>query len=309
MIINLKQRVWVALAIMAALAAASCGEKKNQQQAQQFDFEKPPETDRGLNQTELDSLRSMKITHRVTRDDYWDMKGGVIANDRFEVWYSSRKIYVLQAIAVLKQMDQVADQIQKSFGRIPSQKLVVLCAPNLATFQKATGKDWWHYSLIKGDTLSLQTPMTLYMRQLLKVASRREYSRWVMQNFTQGKAPEWLTWGMAGYLGGERDVFRGQRKEYAKEPLRMDKVDEINSVLRKDKDRIPVRRALYNAYLMVNQLVETNGMPAVAAFILAIPEEKDLDAAAQRVFSKSYDEVLAQARAWTEPVDEEEVTP
>jgi hypothetical protein len=307
---KVKQRVWVALAITAAFAAVSCGDKnKNQEQAQKFDFEKPPESDRGLNQTELDSLRSMKITHHISRDDYWDMKGGVIANERFEVWYSSRKIYVLQAIAVLKQMDLLANQIEKSFGRVPSQKLVVLCAPNLATFQKATGKDWWQFSLIKGDTLSLQTPMTLYMRGLLQVAARREYSRWAMQNFTQGKAPEWLVWGMASYLGGERDVFRGQRKEYAKMPLRMDNVDEIENALRKDNDRIPARRALYNAYLMVNRLVETNGMPSVAAFILAIPEEKDLNAAAQRVFSKSYDEVLAQAKAWTEPASEEEATP
>src|SRR5262245_19309963 len=107
-----------------AFALAACDKNKNQQQAQTFDYEKPPETDRGLNQTELDSLRSMKITHRITRDDYWDMKGGVIANDRFEVWYSSRKIYVLQAIAVLKQMDMMANQIQKSFGKIPSERLV-----------------------------------------------------------------------------------------------------------------------------------------------------------------------------------------
>jgi len=34
-----------------------------------------------------------------------------------------------------------------------------------------------------------------------------------------------------------------------------------------------------------------------------------VNAAAQRVFSKSYDEVLAQARAWTEPVSEAEATP
>ena len=310
MITTVNKRVWVALAVMAAaFALASCDRNKNQQQTQTFEFEKPPETDRGLNQTELDSLRSMKITHHITRDDYWDMKGGVIGNDRFEVWYSSRKIYVLQAIAVLKQMDQMSAQIEKSFGRVPTRKLVVLCAPNLATFQKATGKDWWHYSLIKGDTLSMQTPMTLYMRGLLQVAARREYSRWVMRDFTQGKAPEWLVWGMSGYLGGERDVYRGQRKEYAKEPLRMDKVDEINKALQKDDDRISSRRAMYNAYLMVNQLVETNGMPSVAAFILAIPEEKDVNAAAQRVFSKSYDEVLAQARAWTEPVSEAEATP
>jgi hypothetical protein len=302
-ITNVKQRIWVTLALTAAIAAVSCGEKKKEQQAQALSYEKPPEVDRALNQTEIDSLRSMKITHHVTRDEYWDMKGGVVANSRVEVWYSSRKIYVLQAMAVLKQMDQMADQIQKSFGKIPPQHLVVLTAPDLETFRKATGKDWWNYSLIKGDTLSMQTPMTLFMRNLLQVAARREYSRWALGAFTQGKAPQWLVWGMAEYLGGERDVFVGQRKEYASQPLRMD-LNQVDHELEKESDRLGTRRAMYNAYLMVNQLVETNGMPSVAAFILAFSEEEDANAAAQRIFKKSYDEVLAEAQAWKEPAQE-----
>jgi hypothetical protein len=98
-------------------------------------------------------------------------------------------------------------------------------------------------------------------------------------------------------------VYRGQRKEYAQEPLRMD-IKDIEKQLRNENDRIPARRAMYNAYLMVNQLVETNGMPSVAAFMLAIPEEKDANAAAQRIFSKSYDDVVAQAQSWKEPAPE-----
>lgn len=304
MITTVKRRVWVALAIFAALAVASCGDKqKKQDQAVAFNYEKPPEADRGLNQTELDSLRSMKITHHVTRDDYWDMKGGVVANSRMDVWYASRKIYVLQAMAVLKQMDQMADQIQKSFGKIPAEKVIVFTAPNLETFRKATGKDWWNYAEIKGDTINMQTPMTLFMRGLLQVAARREYSRWAMQRLTSDKAPEWLVWGMAAYLAGERDVFHGQRKEYAKIPLRMEIAD-IEKQLKNDNDRLQSRRAMYNAYLMVNQLVETNGMPSVAAFMLALAEEKDANAAAQRVFSKSWDDVVAQAKSWPEPAPE-----
>lgn len=304
MITTIRRRVWVALAILAALAAASCADKqKKEDQAKAFNFEKPPEGDRGLNQTELDSLRSMKITHHVTRDDYWDMKGGVVANSRMEIWYASRKIYVLQAMAVLKQMDQMADQIQKDFGKIPAGRVVVFTAPNLETFRKATGKDWWNYAQIKGDTISMQTPMTLFMRGLLQVAARREYSRWAMQQFTSGKAPEWLLWGMGSYLAGERDVFRGQRKEYATVPLRME-LGDIEKQLKNDNDRLPSRRATYNAYLMVNQLVESNGMPSVAAFVLALAEEKDANAAAERVFSKSYDSVLAQAQSWKEPAPE-----
>lgn len=304
---TLQRRAWVIVAIIATLAAASCGNKQDAQKeadrAKAFDFEKPPERDRELNHTEIDSLRSMKITHHVTRDEYWDMKGGVIANDRMEVWYGNRKIYVLQAMAVLKQMDQMADQIQKAFGKIPQDKLVVLTAPDLETFRRATGKDWWHYAQIKGDTISMQTPMTLYMRGLLQVAARREYSRWAIGKLSAGKAPEWVTWGTAAYLAGERDVFLGQRKEYASQPIRMD-VNEVNRELAKDSDRIPMRRAMFNAYLMVNELVERNGMPAVAAFILALPEEKDSNAAAQRIFSKSYDDVLAEAQGWKEPAPE-----
>jgi hypothetical protein len=303
---RLARRAWVALAIMGALAAASCADKqKEADRAKAMKIEKLPEKDRALNQTELDSLRSMKITHRVTRDEYWDLQGGVVANDRVEVWYSNRKIYVLQAMAVLKQMDQMADQIQKSFGKLPAQKLVVLTAPDLDTFRKATGLDWWQYALIKGDTLSMQTPMTLYMRGLLQVAARREYSRWVMEKFTAGKAPQWFVWGTAAYLGGERDVLGGQRTEYQKEPLRMDVKDieeQLSKQSAKEGDRLETRRALYNAYLMVNQLVETHGMPSVAAFALALAEQPDADAAAKRIFSKSFAEVLAEAQAWKEPL-------
>jgi hypothetical protein len=49
-------------------------------------------------------------------------------------------------------------------------------------------------------------------------------------------------------------------------------------------------------------------MPAVAAFMLALPQEKDANAASQRIFKKSYDDVLAQASAWTEP-PQQETTP
>lgn len=300
------------LALLAALLAA-CGEKSDETSTDPkknpaFDIEKPPELDRGLNQTELDSLRSMKTTHRIVRDEYWDMQGGVLANDRLEVWYPLRKTYVLQGMGVLKQMDQVADQIKKSFGALPEEKLVVVCAPNLDTFKRATGRDWWHYSLIKGDTLSMQTPMTLFMRGLLTVAARQEYSRWALGRMTNGKAPQWLVWGTAVYLANGRDVLRGQRKEYTKFPFRME-IDDIENHLANEKDRIDTRRATYNAYLMVEHLVQTHGMPAVATFILALGEG-DADAAAQRAFSKPYSEMLAQALAFKEPpVEVPESTP
>ena len=300
-------RPWIALALFAALAvaAAGCGDKKSGSQDDKngpaFKYEKPPDYDRPLNEAELDSMRAMKITHHVSRDEYWDETGGVLASDRFEVWYGNRKIYVIQAMAVLKLMDQAADRANKTFGRIPSERLVVVCAPTMDAFRKATGRDWWQYSLIKGDTLSFQTPMTLFMRQLLNTAAQREYYMWVLGKLTAGKAPRWLLTGMASYLAGERDVLVGQRKEYATQDLRMD-VKDIEKTLTGDNDRIPVRRATYNAYLMVSQLVQDRGMPAVASFVLAFATEPTPEEAAQRAFSQTYEEVLTGAGAWTEPV-------
>jgi hypothetical protein len=181
--------------LSARVVRRACGNREDQAQKDAaFKIERMPDQDRDLNQTELDSLRAMKITHHIVRDEYWDMKGGVIGNDRMEVWYPGRKVYIIQAMATLKQMDEVAEQINKSFGRLPSEKLVVVCAPDMDTFRKATGRDWWHYSLIKGDTLSFQTPMTLFMRGLLTVAARQEYSRWALNRMTNGKAPQWTVW-------------------------------------------------------------------------------------------------------------------
>jgi hypothetical protein len=301
-------RAAVALAVLCALAAASCNKNANEhdhehQQTQTVDIETVPEVDRALNQVEMDSLRAMKITHRITRDEYWDLKGGVIANDRIEVWYPLRKIYVLHAMGVLKWMDMTAGRMEKKFGRLPEGKLVVLTAPNLDTFRAATGRDWWHYSKARGDTLDFQTPMTLYMRGLLMTAASREYGRWAVGRLTHGKAPQWLVWGTASYFANERDVFRGQRKEYGTVDLRMD-LNDMEKQLAAESDRLEFRRANYNAFLMVTQLVETHGMPSVAAFILAIGETGDVDAAARQVFSKPYTDVLTDAQAWKEPVDE-----
>jgi hypothetical protein len=289
------------LVSLLVLFAAACGNREDQAQKDAaFKIERMPDQDRDLNQTELDSLRAMKITHHIVRDEYWDMKGGVIGNDRMEVWYPGRKVYIIQAMATLKQMDEVAEQINKSFGRLPSEKLVVVCAPDMDTFRKATGRDWWHYSLIKGDTLSFQTPMTLFMRGLLTVAARQEYSRWALNRMTNGKAPQWTVWGMSAYLANERDVLRGQRKEYVNLPFRME-LDAIEKSLAAETERIDTRRAIYNSYLMVEQLVQTNGIPAVAAFILALGEAANPDAAAQSIFKKSYADVVAQAQSFSEP--------
>jgi hypothetical protein len=296
-------RVWAALALVGALSAlaAGCGDEEKERRARgQIGYEKPSPFDRDLNAAELDSMRAMKVTHHVTRDEYWAGQGGVVANDRFEVWYSLRKINVFDAMAVLKLMDGARAKVETTFGRAPSEKLVVLCAPSLEVFRRSTGRDWWHYSLIKGDTISMQTPTTLFTRGLLHFGAAHEYNEWALGRLSAGKAPHWVGEGMAAYLAGESPAFFDQRREYVNRPLRM-APGEVEKVLRKDNDRIPARMATYNAYLMVEHLIQKRGMPAVAAFVLALGEEKDADAASRRIFGAAYDDVIAEAGGWSEP--------
>jgi len=293
------RRGWVGLCLIATVAASAAGCDQGGERHEHKFVEASP-VDRGLSAVELDSMRSMKLTHRVSRDEFWDSRGGVIANDRVEVWYQHNRTGVIEAMAVLKFMDQAADSTGKTFGRIPSGRLVVVCAPSLESFRRKTGRDWWHYSLIKGDTMNIQTPLTLYSRGLLQVAARREYYTWAIGKLTGGKSPHWLLAGLASHFADERPILVGQRGEYAAQPLRMD-IKEIEKELKHDDDRLPVRRAMYNAYLMVDHLVEKRGMPAVAAFALACGEESNTDAAAKRAFGASYDAILNEARAWSEP--------
>jgi hypothetical protein len=299
----LARRGCIMLALLGAMAAAAagCGDDEKERRARgQIGYEMPPAFDRSLTGSELDSLRTMKVTHNITRDEYWEKRGGVVANDRLEVWYTERKARVLEAMGVLKLMDEARTKTRETFGRVPPEKLVVLCAPSLEVFRRSTGRDWWHYALIKGDTISFQTPLTLHTRGLLRFAAPHEYHEWALGRLTAGKAPRWVVEGVSAYLAGENPVFVDQRKEYVNRPLRM-KPDDVERILTRDNDRVPARMATYNAYLMVEHLIQNRGMPAVAAFVLALGEEPDPDAAARRVFGTSYDAVLEEACGWGEP--------
>jgi hypothetical protein len=197
-------------------------------------------------------------------------------------------------------MDQARSRAQKTFGRVPPERLVVACAPSLDVFRAQTGRDWWHYAQTRGDTLNLQNPMLLYTRGLLVAGAQHEYYEWAIGKLTNGRTPRWVIEGMSAYLAREAPVFVDQRREYIDRDMRM-KSDDVEKTLAADKDRIPTRIATYNAYLMIEKLVESKGMPAVAAFVLAFGEEASPDAVARRVFSQSYDDVLALASQWKEP--------
>ncbi len=286
-----------------ALVAWGCGhtddKNKTTTTMQKPVYTPPPELDRDLKPMELDSLQSMQFTLGITRDEYWKGYGGVIGNDDIEVWYPQGKVNVLQGAAVLKLAEGARERTQALFGRAPKDHLVIVCAGNLDVFRWATGRQWWHYSLIKGDTISLQAPLELHTRGLLTVVAPREYYEWAIIRLSNDKAPRWVQEGVASYLAGEAPVLEDLRQDFGTlGPLAIPP-KEMEKLLEKETDRQETRRAYYNAYRMVEELVQKHGAAGLAAFINAMPEMSDLDAASQTAFGETYDAMLAEACEWS----------
>ena len=285
----------MAVALAAGFAGWGCGEKK--EPAKRATYVPPRSIDRNLNPIELDSLVQMKFAYKVTRDEYWDGYGGVMANDAIEVWYPTGRVNAFQGISVLKHMELARRNMEKLFGRAPSAHLVVVCSGNLDVFREATGRDWWNDSLIKGDTLNLQSPMDLFSRGLLMTAAPHEYYQWAIDNLSSHRAPQWLDEGLASLLAKEAAVLESYTTEFGEQGTTMSFRD-MEKALRDQKDRISTRRAYYNAYRMVEKLVLTRGQPAVLAFVLDCADEKDIDAASNRAFGVGYDALVEEARSW-----------
>jgi hypothetical protein len=75
--------------------------------------------------------------------------------------------------------------------------------------------------------------------------------------------------------------------------------EEIESALQADNDRKRARLAYYNALMMVKRLDHEYGADALARMLVAMGEGSGADGASLSVFELPYDELVANARAWT----------
>jgi len=289
----------VLIAAVVATALASCGGDKAAQETKVAKrYEVPKELDRELNDMELDSLKAMKITHHITRDEYWDGYGGVLASDEFEVWYPDGKVNSLQGMAMLKLAAEARARTLKVFGTAPAERVVIICAGDIDMYSASTGRQWWQYSRIVGDTISIQPPINLHTRGLLGVVGPREYYEWAIGKLSKGHAPRWVEEGFASYLAGEASVLEDLRQDMGTKPVAMS-TSEMESALKREKDRQETRRAYYNAYRTVEEIVRAHGENAMGRFVVALGASGDTNAASQAAFGADFDQVVEAGRAWT----------
>lgn len=300
------RRAVAGIVACAGFAVALWGcEKGGEQQAETAKAKEAPRytvpaaLDRDLNPSELDSLRMMKDSQKITRDEYWDDYGGVLANDAVEVWYPDGKVNILQGAAMLKHAVAARKRIDSMFGRTPDRRAVIICSGNVEVYTWVTGRDWWTYSTIKGDTISVQAPIDLHTRGLLPIVGPREYFEWAIIQLSGGNAPRWLQEGLASYLAGEALILEDMRQDFAAlGPIAIPPA-ETERVLAVETERRESRRAFYNAYRMTEEIAKKHGEPALAAWVNAMATSGDLDAAALAAFGVGYEALLAEAMVWS----------
>jgi hypothetical protein len=300
-----RRRAGAALAACAVVGFAvwGCG-KGSQEQAKTAEkktaprYVVPAALDRDLSPTELDTLRSMKMSQKITRDEYWDGHGGVIANEFVEVWYPDGEVNILQGAAMLKHAMAARRKLSEVFGRAPEKRAVIICSGNVEMYEWATGRPWWTYSTIEGDTISLQAPLDLYTRGLLDVVGPREYMEWAMVQLTNGHAPRWVQEGFASYLAGEAVILEDMRQDFVALGPEAITPAETERVLAAETERRESRRAAYNAYRMTEEIAKKHGEKSMAAWVNAMAEDPDLNATSQKAFGVDYNTLLQEAMGW-----------
>jgi hypothetical protein len=241
----------------------------------------------------MDSLRAKKERYKVTQDTYWDDKGGILANDFVEVHYPPGPTTVTHGMHVLEQIVFAREKCRAYWGAVPGEKLTVICSPELEDFKKQTGRDWWNYSEIKGNTITFQPIYILHQRGLGEIAIAHEYHEWAIGKLTGGKAPRLLVEGLASYLSGEKVVLQQQVQQLPEDEKKMTP-DEVERTLQKESKMEKSRVAYYHAYRLVTGIIARYGDKALQSVVKRLGEGAQLDEAFREACGKSYRDVLTQ---------------
>jgi hypothetical protein len=247
-----------------------------------------------LSEADYDSLRILRTKHNITRDQYWENQAGVLGNDHFEVWYSAGRTAVTHGAHTFDLLMGARSKFDEFVGEVPKDVAVVLIMADLDSYGVLRGREWWHYSDTRGDTIAFQPVYNLYIRKLDKIAVPHEYYQWAVRKITNNRAPHWLEEGFASYLSDEAPVLYDQVFEFPERNEDMS-VEQIEAILTTEETKSEMRLACYRSYLMVENLLKEYGGEKIVALILQLGHETNLDDASRAALGTSFDVALQVA--------------
>jgi hypothetical protein len=305
--------LWIALCVL--VLAAGCGGEKKDREApstggtqvrseggpaigDSSDADAAPRRLPKLYGAALDTLRAKRARFGITYDQYWEDRGGVLGNQYFEVWYPAGDVTVTHGMYVFEELMPARVTFQEFFGDAPRDLLVIRCPPDIDTYKRVTTRDWWHYSEIKGDSLTFAPVWILAKRGISALAIPHEYYKWAVRKLTRNEAPRWVEEGLSSYLAGEGDLLLNQMYEFVDSGTTMTP-ERIEAVLEKEENRRDSRIAYYHSFRMVKQSIETYGEDRFKEAVKLIGAGKTPDEAFMAAVGKNYAAVLKDATNYT----------
>lgn len=252
---------------------------------------------RQLNAEELDTLRHWKSELEITRDEYWDDRGGVLANSWAEVWYPRGNLTVSHGMYALKRIDRARRQTLALFGAAPDARLTIVCSESLESYKKDADREWWQYSRVDDKRIVFQPMVVLAKRGLAEIATEREYYRWAMRRLSDKKVPRWLEYGLASLLAEEGQILTDNLVEFPDDPI-LRSIKDADRALKKNEVKKDVRIANYNAWKTADRLAAQHGRQALARMIAELGTGASLDDASRRHLGEPWDDAVSSALAW-----------
>ncbi len=282
----------------ALLTGCGGGEENARRERERLATEKLAEQNKGgaLSEEVLDSLRVMKERFRITRDEYWEKQGGVLANDFFELWYPPGAVTVSHGMFAFQQLVNARHRFFRFFGKDPGDHLNVVCEATMISFGDNTGLEWWVYYQFKAGKAEIvfQPIDILYQRNLADVAVPRGYHQWGIGRLSGDRVPRWFSDGLSSMMSDEEWFLDNFLIEFPGEDVKMSFGD-IDSALKKKNDRKVYRFALYNSYRMVRRLSAAHGQEKMAEAVLLMGSGQKPKKAFENAFGRPYDELVAYA--------------
>ncbi len=310
----MNRRIVVFVAICGVALAAGCGDKKETGSAksgasrsQTGSPGNPSDTTGSFYATNpffqiqgplLDTLRVKKKRFEITRDEYWEDEGGVLANPYFEVWYPAGRTTVTHAMYMFEELMPARKRFAESFGEAPLDLLVIRISKELEDYKRFVNRDWWYYADIKGDSMTFSPVYILVKRGIAEIAIPHEYYQWAIGKITQNGAPRWMEEGMASYLSGEGDILLDEVYEFSETDVSMSP-ERIEEVLQGEQDRRESRIAYYRSYRMIQQLIDKHGEEKVREAIVLIGRGNTLEQACTKALNMGYAALLQDASDYT----------